>query len=269
MKKFKSLMAVLLTGAMLFAFAGCSGNNDVKSSAADGDNANVSGAASGGKIIMTTEAGFAPYEYMEGNNIVGVDVDIANEIAKAMGKELEIQNSEFAQALMAVTNGKADFAAAGISVTPDRQETMDFSIPYATSKQVVVVKKDSNAVTDPKNLEGKVVGAQLGTVADIVISDPEEGYKAKEVKQYEKYVQAASDLKNDKIDCIVMDALPAAELVKANEGLVVLDGEVFTDTYAIGVKKGNQELLDQINTVLQKLIDDGKIDEFTVNHTTK
>ena len=112
------------------------------------------------------------------------------------------------------------------------------------------------------NLEGKEPGDGFSFTLT-----PEEGYGA-EVVTYTKFLQAAEDLKNDKIDCIVMDALPAEELVKANDTLEVLDGEVFTDTYAIAVQKGNQELLDQINAVLQQLIDDGKIDEYTLNHTS-
>ena len=194
-----------------------------------------------------------------------MDVDIANEIAKAMGKELEIQNMTFDGALLAVQQGTADFAAAGISVTPERQELMDFSIEYATSKQVVVVKKDAGKITAPEDVkEGTIAGVQMGTTADYYCQDI-----ACEVKQFNKYAEAAMELNNGKLDCIVMDSLPAEQLVAANENLEILDGELFTDKYAIAVKKGNTELLDQLNEVLQKLVDEGKVDEFTINHTTK
>ena len=216
---------------------------------------------------MATEAGFAPYEYTEdGETVIGVDVYIANEIAKAMGKELVIQNMTFDGALLAVQQGVVDFAAAGISVTPDRQEEMDFTIEYATSKQVVVVKKDAGKIESVEDVtEGTIVGVQMGTTGDFYCTDD----LGCEVKQFGKYAEAALELKNDKLDCIVMDSLPAEQLVAANDDLEILDGELFTDKYAIAVKKGNTELLDQMNEVLQQLIDEGKIDEFTINHTTK
>ena len=273
MKKIVSLVCV---GAMAVSMlAGCGNKDAAETKAAETTAAETTTEAAGettaakdsGKLIMATEAGFAPYEYTEdGSTVIGVDVDIANEIAKAMGKELEIQNMTFDGALLAVQQGVVDFAAAGISVTPEREEQMDFSIEYATSKQVVVVKKDAGKIAKPEDVtEGTVVGVQMGTTGDFYCTDD---LKC-EVKQFNKYAEAAMELKNDKLDCIVMDSLPAEQLVAANDDLVILDGELFTDKYAIAVKKGNTELLDQINEVLQKLVDEGKIDEFTINHTTK
>lgn len=219
------------------------------------------------KLIMATEAGFAPYEYTEdGDTVIGVDVDIANEIAKAMGKELEVQNMKFDGALMAVQQGKVDFAAAGISITPERQEVMDFTIEYATSKNVIVVNKSAGVINSPEDLTAdKVVGVQMGNVADFYVTDELDC----KVKQYTKFLEAAQELKNNKIDCIVMDSLPAEQMVEANDELYIVDGELFTDRYAIAVKKGNQEMLDSINEVLEKLVADGKVEEFTINHTTK
>ena len=275
MKRMVSLACVLALAVSMMA--GCSSKSEETKAAettADtvaettAETAGESAAAGdSGKLIMATEAGFAPYEYTEdGETVVGVDVDIANEIAKAMGKELEIQNMTFDGALLAVQQGVVDFAAAGISVTPDRQEEMDFTIEYATSKQVVVVKKDDGKITSVDDVkEGTVVGVQMGTTGDFYCTDD----LGCEVKQFSKYAEAALELKNDKLDCIVMDSLPAEQLVAANDDLEILDGELFTDKYAIAVKKGNTELLDQINEVLQQLIDEGKIDEFTINHTTK
>jgi polar amino acid transport system substrate-binding protein len=149
-------------------------------------------------------------------------------------------------------------------VTPEREEEMDFTIEYATSKQVVVVKKDAGKIASPEEVtEGTIVGVQMGTTGDFYCED-----LGCEVKQYNKYAEAAMELKNDKLDCIVMDSLPAEQLVAANDDLEILDGELFTDKYAIAVKKGNTELVEQMNEVLQQLIDEGKIDEFTINHTT-
>lgn len=288
MKKFA---AVLLAGAMLCSLAACGGDEKkettkapetkatgteetgMKAPEADTETAGTEAAetkadGNSGKLIMATEAGFAPYEYTEdGETVIGVDVDIANEIAKAMGRELEIQNMSFDSALLAVQQGKADFAAAGISIRPDRQEKMDFSIEYATSRQVVVVNKGSKRVDSVDALTADtVVGVQTGTVGDLYCQDD---LGTKELKQYGKFMEAAMDLKNDRIDCIIMDLLPAEEMVKVNDDLEILEGEVLNDKYAIAVQKGNTEMLDQINQVLQKLVDEGKIEEFTINHTTK
>jgi polar amino acid transport system substrate-binding protein len=215
-------------------------------------------------IIVGTEAGFAPYEYMKGNDVVGVDMDIAQAIADHLGKELEIRNMDFDGALLAVQNGTVDFVAAGVSVDKDRLEVMDFSIDYVDSTEVVVVNKDNPAVTSVDDLDNKIVGVQQGNIADFWV---EENIAAKEIKRYTRFSQATEDLKNGKIDCIVMDQFPAEDMVAANPELVILDGVLFEDKYAIAVKKGNKELLDEINTVIEQLKADGKIEEFTTNHT--
>ena len=235
--KIKRIIAGILVAATCgLAMAGCQSNT------------------TGGKLIMATEPGFAPYEYMSGNDVVGIDVDIANEVAK-----------DFDGALLAVQQGKVDFAAAGISVTPERQEAMDFSIEYAKSKQVIVVLKGANRVKSVDDLGGDTkIAVQMSTVADTYVTDD----LKKEPSRYTKYVQAAEDLKSDKVDCIVMDELPAKEMVKGNDNLEILDGEVFTDKYAFAFKKGNTELEEKVNKVLQKLIDEGKVDKFTLKHTT-
>lgn len=281
MKKFVTLALSLTMAMSLVACGGNDKNSETQAqtgaveSTANTDAALATDAAQstadaqttdGGKLVMVTEAGFAPYEYTEdGSTVVGVDVDIANEIAKALGKELEIQNMSFDGALLAVQQGKADFAAAGISINEDRQKVMDFSIEYATSRQVVVVNKEKMAVASVDAITPDTkIGVQAGNVADGYCDD--QGWQK---TQYNKFMEAAMDLKNNKIDCIIMDSLPAEQLVAENDDLVILDGELFTDKYAIAVQKGNTQLLDQINAVLQKLVDEGKVEEYTINHTTK
>lgn len=217
-------------------------------------------------IIVGTEAGFAPYEYMEGDKVVGIDMDIAQEIADYLGKDLEIKNMEFESALMAVQSGTVDFVAAGVSVEEERLEKMDFSIDYVNSTEVVVVNKENPMVASVDDLNGKIVAVQQGNIADFWV---EEKIEAKEIKRYTKFAQATEDLKNSKIDCIVMDQYPAEDMVATNPELTVLDGVLFEDKYAIAVKKGNKELLDDINTVIEKLKDEGKIEEFTAKHTSK
>lgn len=258
LKKLALLLAVIMMAALALTACGGEGGSSNSGSASDSNSENA-----GGKLIMATEAGFAPYEYYgEGNKIVGVDVDIANEIAKALGKELVVSDMNFDSILNAVSSGKADFGAAGLSITEERLKEVDFTIEYATSKQVIVVKKDS-AIQSGDDLAGKTVGVQTGTVADLYISDEMADTTA---KQYTKYMEAASDLNNGRIDAIVMDSLPAAELVKANDGLVILEKELFTDKYGLAVKKGNTELLNKLNEVLEQLMKDGKIEEFTIKH---
>ncbi len=216
------------------------------------------------KLVMGTEPGFAPYEYLDGNVVAGVDVDIANEIAKDLGMELDIKTMDFDGALLAVQQGSVDFVAAGVSVSEERKQNMDFSVEYAISKQIIVVNEANTDINGPDDINGKKVAVQQGTVADIVLSEDFEC----DLKRYTRYVQAVEDLKNNKIDCIVMDILPANEIVKANPSLLIRENEVFTDKYAIAVKKGNQEMVDKINKTLTRLIDEGKIDEFTVKHTS-
>lgn len=217
-------------------------------------------------IVMGTEAGFAPYEYMKGDEIVGIDIDISKAIAKELGKELVIKNMDFDGALASVRKGKIDFVAAGVSVDAEREKIMDFSINYVNSTEVVVVNKANKAVKNIDDLENKKIGVQLGNIADIWV---EKNINYLELKQYTKFAQAAEDLKNNKIDCIVMDKYPAEDLVSSNDSLEILDGVLFEDKYAIAVKKGNKELLNTINKVIEELIDSGKIEEFTANHTKR
>ncbi len=195
-------------------------------------------------------------------------MDIAKAIADSMGKELEIKNMDFDGALVAVQKGTIDFVAAGVSVDEDRKKVMDFSEEYVNSTEVIVVNKENPAVAaaSAEDLAGKTIGVQQGNIADFWVGNNTE---AKEVKRYTKFAQAAEDLKNNKIDCIVMDQYPAEELVAANPELAILDGTLFEDKYAIAVKKGNTELLEKINAVIRELKENGKIDEFTANHTKK
>lgn len=215
------------------------------------------------KLTMVTEAGFAPYEFYQDGEIVGVDIEIAKEIAKSLGKELEIKDVAFDVIINEIQSGKADFGAAGMSITPDRLEEVDFTIEYTTSKQVVVVKKGSN-ITNFDDLKNARISVQLGSVAD---SYATENYKDATISRQKKFLVAAEEVKNNKSDCIIMDQLPAQELVKENDELMILDGVLFEDRYGMAVKKGNKELLDEMNKVLQRLMDEGKIDEYLLKYS--
>ena len=263
----KKLLCAMLTIVLAISLVACGTKKDTGNSAGEG--ASVSEDATAGEndtLIVGTEAGFAPYEYMEGDKVVGIDMDIAQAIADAMGKKLEIKNMDFDGALLAVQQGKVDMVAAGVSVNDERKKVMDFSVDYVNSTEVVVVNKENPSVTGVEDLNDKIIGVQQGNIADFYVSD-EENVKPKDIKRYTKFAQAAEDLKNNKIDCIVMDQYPAQELVDSNETLTILEGTLFEDKYAIAVKKGNTELLDKINEVINKLNEDGKIEEFTANHT--
>ncbi len=215
------------------------------------------------KLVMVTEAGFAPYEYYENGEIVGVDVDIAREIAKELGKELVIKDIAFDSIINEVRTGKADIGAAGISYSDERAKKVDFSINYSVSKQVVIVKNDSfiNSIND---INDKKIAVQLGSVADTYVT---ENYKNAEIVRQKKYLAAIEDLKVGKVDLVVMDELPAKEIIEKNSGIKILDGELTSDSYGMIVKKGNTELLETVNKVLNRLSSDGSIDNFIIKHT--
>ena len=215
------------------------------------------------QLVLVTEAGFAPYEYYEDGEIVGVDIDIAKEIAKELGKELVIKDVSFDFVINEVKSGKADFAAAGISITPERAKEVDFTMEYTTSNQVVVVKKDSS-IKDFDDIKNKKIAVQLGTVADLYV---EENYKKATVVSHKKYLSAVEDVKTGKADCIIMDELPAKAIVAENDNLKILDGVLFQDKYGMIVKKGNDELKDQINKVLERMVNDGTINDLVLKHS--
>lgn len=217
------------------------------------------------EIIMVTEAGFAPYEYYENGQIVGVDIDIANEIANYLEKKLVIKDVAFDSIINEVRTGKSDFGAAGISYTEERAKKVDFSIEYSVSRQVVLVRNDSS-INNINDIYNKKIAVQLGSIADTYLTD---NYKNANLVRKKKYLSAIEDLKNNKVDCVVMDDLPAEEMVKNNSGIKILPGEITSDSYGMIVKKGNKKLLDSINTVLQRLKDEGKIDSYVINHLTK
>lgn len=214
------------------------------------------------KLVMVTEAGFAPYEYYENGEIVGVDIDIAKEIAKYLGKELVIKDVAFDSIINEVKTGKADFGAAGISYNEERAKQVDFTINYSTSKQIVVVKED-NIKININDLDNLKIAVQLGSVGDTYVT---KNYPNAEIVRQKKYLAAIQDLLKNKVDCVVMDELPAKEILKNNAGLKILNQELFSDTYGMVVKKGNKELLDAINKVLEDLVAEGKINEFIINH---
>ena len=216
------------------------------------------------KLIMVTEASFAPYEYYSDGKIVGVDVDIASEIAKEMGKKLVVKDVAFDSIIHEVKSGKADIGVAGISYSEERAKQVDFSVNYTTSKQVVIVRKNS-VINNVDEIKNKRIAVQLGSVADLYVS---EEYDNKNIIRQKKYLAAIQDLKDNKVDCVVMDELPAKQIVNENRDIRILDEALVEDNYGIIVDKGNSELLEVINRVINRLKEEGKIDEYVLRHSS-
>lgn len=245
-KLFALTMAALL---ILGLFAGCTSNDagDLKTVEA-------------GKLIMSTNASFPPYEMTTDNGgYEGIDVEIAGEIAKKLGLTLEIHDMDFDSALLAVQQGKSDIVMAGVSVTDERKLVMDFSNSYATGVQVVIVKEGSDVTMD--NLSEKMIGTQRGTTGYIYASDTPEngGYGEDHVEAYDNGATAVQALLNGQVDCVIIDSAPAQEYVKANPGLTILEGNWVEEQYAIGFGKNNTELVEAVNKALEELITDGTV----------
>ena len=219
--------------------------------------------AAGGKLVMATNAEFPPYEYHDGDAIVGIDAEIAKAIADELGMELEIEDIAFDSIIPEIVSGKADMGLAGMTVTEDRMQSVDFSDTYAKASQKIIVTEDSE-IASPDDLAGKIVGVQLGTTGDIYVSDLEADGTT--VERYNKGFEAVQALSQGKIDAVVIDGEPAKTFVAETEGLKILD-ESFTDEeYAIAVKKGNTELLEKINGALKTLKDNGTLDEIVAKY---
>ena len=219
--------------------------------------------AAGGKLVMATNAEFPPYEFHDGDSIVGIDAEIAKAIADELGMELEIEDIAFDSIIPEIVSGKADMGLAGMTVTEDRMQSVDFSDTYAKASQKIIVTEDSE-IASPDDLKGVIVGVQLGTTGDIYVSDLEADGTT--VERYNKGFEAVQALSQGKIDAVVIDGEPAKTFVAETEGLKILE-ESFTDEeYAIAVKKGNTELLEKINGALKTLKDNGTLDEIVAKY---
>lgn len=280
----KKLVAVLLAGAMCFSLAACgSGAADEtvtsdaeaaveettdeaeaaedETAAADTEEAADTAAAgevttaTEGVLTMGTNAAFPPYEYYEGDAIVGIDAEVAQAIAEKLGLTLEIVDMDFGSIITAVQTGKVDVGIAGMTVEPDRLENVDFTDSYATGVQVVIVPEGSE-IASVDDLEGKLIGVQESTTGWQYCT---EDYGDENVIPYPNGATAVQALMDGKVDCVVIDQQPALSFVEANEGLTILDTEYAVEDYAIAVSKDNTGLKDAINTALNELIEDGTV----------
>lgn len=247
-----------------------SDTNASDSSASDADQNSFTTAAEG-KLTMATNAAFPPYEYIEGGQVAGIDAEIAGAIAAKLGLELQIDDMEFDSITEAVKSGKADIGLAGMTVTPDRQEEVDFTVSYATGVQVVIVKADSDITSvDDLFAEGAshVVGVQRNTTGDIYTSGDIEDAGLGTIDRYSKGADAVQALLTGKVDCVVIDNEPAKAFVAEVEGLKILDTEYITEDYAAAMSKNNAPLYEAVNTALQELINDGTIQSIIDRYIT-
>ena len=209
-----------------------------------------------GKLIMSTNAAFPPYEMTtDSGEFEGIDIETAQAIADKLGLELQIDDMDFDAALLAVQQGKADIVMAGVTVTDERQNVMDFTDSYATGIQSIIVKEDSD-IASVDDLAGKKIGTQRGTTGYLYCSDD---FGDENVVAYDNGLTAVQMLNNGQVDCVVIDNAPAKEFIAANPGLKLLDTAYVEESYAIGVGKGNTELKDAINTALEELKADGTL----------
>lgn len=265
MKKSITLLCIL---AMVPTLAACGGKP------ADKDNSNNDRGfttAEEGRLIMATNAAFPPYEYIEGGEVTGIDAEIASAIADKLGLELVIDDMEFDSITGTIANGKADIGLAGMTVTPDRQEEVSFTVSYATGVQVIIVTEDSPiASLDDLFAEGAnhVIGVQRNTTGDIYTTDDIEKKGLGTIDRYSKGAETVQALKTGKVDCVVIDNEPAKAFVQEVEGLKILETEYVTEDYAIAMSKDNAELYEAVNGALKDLIDDGTIGKIIAKYIT-
>ena len=266
----KKLFALLLTLAMVLSLAACGGKDAPAEEPAD-DTAveesteNTEAAlptAVDGVLTMATNAAFPPYEYIEGGEIVGIDAEIAGAIAEKLGLEVQIEDMEFDAIIEAVKSGKADIGLAGMTVTPDRAEEVNFTASYATGVQVVIVTEDS-AITSVDDLfaEGasNVIGVQRNTTGDLYTTWDLEDAGLATIDRYSKGAEAVQALKTGKVDCVVIDNEPAKAFVDAVEGLKILETEYVLEDYAAAMSYDNEALYTAVNAALEELIADGTV----------
>ena len=284
MKKALSLMTaaalVLSLAACGFTASSAASSEAASSEAASSDAASSEAASSEaasetetaelstvepGKLIMSTNAAFPPYEMTtDAGEFEGIDIETAQAIADKLGLELQIDDMDFDAALLAVQQGKSDMVMAGVTVTDERQNVMDFTDSYATGIQSIIVKEDSD-IASVDDLAGKKIGTQRGTTGYLYCSDD---FGDENVVAYDNGLTAVQMLNNGQVDCVVIDNAPAKEFVAANPGLKLLDTAYVEENYAIGVGKGNTELKDAINTALEELKADGTLQAIVDKYIT-
>lgn len=249
--KFKKMVMIFAAGLMAVSMAGC-GKKEASLTNTEG------------KLIWATNAEFPPYEFMENGEVTGIDNEIANYIGGKLGLDVTCENMNFDSVLAAVQSGKADLALAGMTVTEDRLQAVNFSDTYIKTSQVIIVKNNSDIVS-VDDLKGKTTGVQTGTTGDLYVSDTE----GVTVERYSKGAEAVQALEQGKIDAVVIDEQPAKAFVEANDGIKILDEKFTEEEYAIGINKNNEELLNKVNEILKEMKESGKLDEIVSKYISE
>ena len=281
----KKYFALLLAGVMALSLAACGGSSSAPAAPAETQKEETAAEApaeekaeaeapaaeeaaaeiktvEAGKLHMATNAAFPPYEMISDNGgFEGIDVEIATLIAQKLGLELVVDDMEFGSVITSVQGGKSDIAMAGLTVTEERKQNVDFTESYATGVQVIIVPEGSDIQTVDDLANNKMIGVQDGTTGYIYCSSPVEdgGYGEDHVTSYPNGAMAIEALKGGKVDAVVIDNEPAKAFVQANAGLKILDTEYIVENYAIGISKDNNGLRDAVNNALKELIADGSV----------
>lgn len=257
MKKLSiAMLSMVLAGSMLLTACGGGNTQATEDTGSDTQQSETAENTEGGVLRMGTNATFPPYEYVDENNeVAGIDADIAAAIADKLGMELEITDMAFDSLIPALQSDTIDIVLAGMTVDPERAESVNFTDSYATGVQVIIVPEDSD-IASPDDLEGKNIGVQTGTTGDLQCTD---AYGQEFVKQFDNGPLAVAALLNGQIDCVVIDNEPAKNYVAANEGLKILDTAFANEDYAAALAKEDTELYEQVNTAIQELKEDGTI----------
>ena len=225
----------------------------------------LAGCGSSDKLIMGTNAAFPPFEYTTSQGLVGefdgIDVAIANKIAENVGKELQIEDMEFDGLVASVSTGKVDMVVAGMTATDEKKQSVDFSDPYYVASQVIVVAPDNTDITSAEDLKNdKTVGVVLGYTGDNIVTNDLQLAG----------IDIVQDVKNGKLDAVVIDSATGKALAEKNGLKIVEDPQAFeTEEYAIAVKKGNTELLDKINETLSEMKASGGIEQLAMEYDEK
>ncbi|MBQ8986133.1 MAG: amino acid ABC transporter substrate-binding protein [Lachnospiraceae bacterium] len=285
----KKYFAMLLAGMMAVSLAACGGSSSASTAPAEteaeteaevteeetteaeapaeaGEETAAITTVEEGVLHMATNAAFPPYEMIsDDGGFEGIDVEIATEIANKLGLELVVDDMEFGSVITSVQSGKSDIAMAGLTVTEERKQNVDFTESYATGIQVIIVPEDSDILTVDDLANDKMIGVQDGTTGYIYCSDD---YGEDHITSYTNGAMAIEALKGGKVDAVVIDNEPAKAFVEANEGLKILDTEYIVENYAIGISKDNTGLRDAVNSALTELIADGTVQQIVDKYIT-
>lgn len=268
----KKTLSIALIAAMALGLAACGSSSSSTSTESKVESTADSTVASSGdfttveegELHMATNAAFPPYEMTtDDGGFEGIDVEVAGKIAEKLGLTLVVDDMDFSSVITSVQSGKEDIAMAGLTVTDERKENVDFTDSYAEGIQVVIVPEDSDITSVDDLANDKMIGCQEGTTGYIYCSDTVEngGYGEDHVIAYTNGATAIQALLSGKVDAVVIDNEPAKEFVAQNAGLKILDTEFVSEQYAIGVSKDNPELLNAVNNALKELQDDGTVQE--------